>query len=272
VGCSIALLLTAGCVSTGKLPDVAHANHAAPLGTDVGSCARLITAADPQADPQPVAREFSVAVWNAKKVAGSPWREDLDWLTNEHDLVLVQEFALAQDWEEGGFMSFAPGFGTRQAVTGVATVSQVEPIARCQFDAMEPMLRTRKATVITRFKMEDGDSLVVVNLHAVNFALGLVNFRGQLAEAVEAVSGHRGPMIFSGDFNTWREARMATKQALLTELDLQPVTFETDERKKVFGQYLDHIYVRGLKIVEATTSVLDVSDHNPMFVRLEQIH
>jgi endonuclease/exonuclease/phosphatase (EEP) superfamily protein YafD len=265
------LLLTAGCVSTAVVRDVPHANHSAPLATDVDSCAGLINGFDEQLNPQPVQREFSVAVWNAQKVAGSPWRDDLSWLTDEYDLVLVQEFALAADWQAEGFLSFAPGFGTREAITGVATVSRVEPIVHCQFEATEPMLRTRKATIITSFMMENGVPLVVVNLHAVNFALGLVNFRTQLTQAVEAVAGHRGPLIVSGDFNTWRAGRVAIKEQLLTQLDLQPVAFEADERKKVFGQYLDHIYVRGLKIVEATTSILEVSDHNPMFVRLEQM-
>ena len=267
----LGLLLAAGCAGPTALRDVSHANHSAPLATDADSCAALINGSDPLLESRPVAREFSVAVWNAKKVAGSPWREDLNWLTDEYDLVLVQEFALAEDWEESGFLSFAPGFGTNQAVTGVATVSRVEPEVRCQFEAREPMLRTRKATIITSFPLENGDSLVVVNLQAVNFALGLVNFRSQLDQAVQAVAGHRGPLIFSGDFNTWRAARVAMKEDLLMQLDLQPVAFETDERKKVFGQYLDHVYVRGLRIIEATTSVVEVSDHNPMFVRLEQI-
>jgi endonuclease/exonuclease/phosphatase (EEP) superfamily protein YafD len=57
-------------------------------------------------------------------------------------------------------------------------------------------------------------------------------------------------------------------EQLLSDLELQPVQFATDERKKMFGRYLDHIYVRGLEVVEATTQVVDASDHNPMFVRL----
>lgn len=266
----VGLLLMAGCVSSAGVRDVRHANHSAPLATDADSCARLLNDFDSGIASQPVGREFSVAVWNAQKVAGSPWRDDLNWLTDEYDLVLVQEFALANDWEAGGYLSFAPGFGTREAITGVATVSRVEPFVRCQFDAREPMLRTQKATVITSFPMANGESLVVVNLHAVNFAIGLVNFRSQFAEAVRAVAEHPGPLIFSGDFNTWRAGRLAVKEELLAELNLQPVAFETDERKKVFGQYLDHIYVRGLNIVEATTSIREDSDHNPMFVWLEQ--
>lgn len=264
----LALLVLTGCTSQQRAPAAEHANHPAPVATDVEHCAYLLGTFMPVDQPEPVGREFSVAVWNAQKVTGSPWLPDFDWLTDNFDLVMLQEFALASDWQESGYLSFAPGFGARKAATGVATLSRVEPLSRCELDAREPMLRTSKATAIARFPMPGGESLVVVNLHAVNFALGLVNFGGQLREAVQAVASHDGPLIFSGDFNTWRADRVALMEQLLSDLELQPVRFATDERKKMFGRYLDHVYVRGLEVVEATTQVVDASDHNPMFVRL----
>jgi len=263
----LALLALTGCTSQNSAP-AEHANHPAPVATDVEHCAYLLGTFMPVDQPGAVGREFSVAVWNAQKVTGSPWLPDFGWLTDNFDLVMIQEFALASDWQESGYLSFAPGFGARKAATGVATLSRVEPLSRCELDAREPMLRTSKATAIARFPMPGGESLVVVNLHAVNFALGLANFGGQLREAVQAVAGHDGPLIFSGDFNTWRADRVALMEQLLSDLELQPVQFATDERKKIFGRYLDHIYVRGLEVVDATTQVIDASDHNPMFVRL----
>ena len=50
---------------------------------------------------------------------------------------------------------------------------------------------------------------------------------------------------------------------------MSPVRFDEDNRKKMFGRYLDHVYVRGMDVVEATTRVVTTSDHNPMFVRLK---
>jgi endonuclease/exonuclease/phosphatase (EEP) superfamily protein YafD len=46
------------------------------------------------------------------------------------------------------------------------------------------------------------------------------------------------------------------------------LNFDEDHRKRVFGQPLDHIYVRGLEVLEATTRDVDSSDHNPMSARL----
>ena len=44
--------------------------------------------------------------------------------------------------------------------------------------------------------------------------------------------------------------------------------YDEDHRKLAFGKPLDHIYVRGLQVIDATTFRVDSSDHNPMLVRL----
>ena len=44
--------------------------------------------------------------------------------------------------------------------------------------------------------------------------------------------------------------------------------FETDHRVTVFGNKLDHIYVRGLRSLGADTAVVLTSDHNPMYAIL----
>jgi len=50
-------------------------------------------------------------------------------------------------------------------------------------------------------------------------------------------------------------------------LGLKMLDYEEDHRKRAFGQPLDHIYVRGLQVIAATTSVAKSSDHNPMSAR-----
>jgi endonuclease/exonuclease/phosphatase (EEP) superfamily protein YafD len=53
------------------------------------------------------------------------------------------------------------------------------------------------------------------------------------------------------------------------DLNLITLAFDQDHRKRVFGQPLDHIYVRGLEVIEATTREVKSSDHNPMSARLQ---
>jgi endonuclease/exonuclease/phosphatase (EEP) superfamily protein YafD len=260
-----------GCAHQPVVSTWEHANHQAPLAVAASDCAELLGAVEPAPlwTSLDAGGEISIAVWNTQKGSGVSWQQELDNLTGEFDLVLLQEFALASEWADDSYLSFAPGFATRDAMTGVATLSQRQPLARCALDAREPVLRTTKATGITEFALSDSDSLVVVNLHAVNFALGMVNFGRQMRDAALAVADHDGPLIVTGDFNTWRGDRINLVNELLAELGLSPVRFDEDNRKKMFGHYLDHIYVRGMDVVDATTRVVTSSDHNPMFVRLK---
>jgi endonuclease/exonuclease/phosphatase (EEP) superfamily protein YafD len=110
---------------------------------------------------------------------------------------------------------------------------------------------------------------LVVNIHAVNFTFGTRDFEGQIREALSVLHDHAGPILLSGDFNTWHSRRVAVLNEMTDSLDLKMLAFDEDHRKRVFGQPLDHIYVRGLEVIHATTREVNSSDHNPMSARLQ---
>jgi endonuclease/exonuclease/phosphatase (EEP) superfamily protein YafD len=89
----------------------------------------------------------------------------------------------------------------------------------------------------------------------------------QLRQAAIVIEHHDGPVLLSGDFNTWRGRRAEVVETLVEGLGLVPLEYEVDHRKRWFGRALDHIYVRGLRTVHATSMELASSDHNPMAVR-----
>ena len=152
------------------------------------------------------------------------------------------------------------------------TISNVAPFAQCNLSAREPWLRTDKATVITEYALDGlSETLLVVNVHAVNFTFGLGAFEAQIGAAADVIGRHRGPVIFTGDFNTWRQGRLALVSALVAENGLRPVDFERDARKRFLGKPLDHVYVRGLDVEAAVTWDTETSDHNPMGVWLSAI-
>ena len=106
-------------------------------------------------------------------------------------------------------------------------------------------------------------------MHAVNFAVGLEEFRAQI-HAIGAVLGnHRGPIVVAGDLNTWSECRQALVEDFMAGYGLQPVEFAPDLRTTAFGRALDHIYVRGLAPADARVVPVSSSDHNPLLVRLQ---
>ena len=57
----------------------------------------------------------------------------------------------------------------------------------------------------------------------------------------------------------------------MSDLGLEALEYDADHRKRILGWPLDHIYVRGLDTVNATTYDLDSSDHNPMLVEFQLV-
>ena len=239
----------------------------------VDSCRGALMQRIDSAENELDASNIRMISWNVQKQFGAKWKKDYDELTSGIDLVLIQEASLRSasinDMDTTMHWSFAPGIRSRGAVSGVLTLSSIKPITRCSFMNREPVFGTPKATSITQYGLTaTEETLVVVNVHAVNFSLGMGAYREQLDQIAETLLQHRGPIIVSGDFNTWRARRVNLVNALADKLNLHELQFAEDHRVRVMGKALDHIYVRGLSAVRAETSRVATSDHNPMSVTL----
>ncbi len=153
--------------------------------------------------------------------------------------------------------------------SGVLTVARAGPINLCSYQHKEPILGTPKASLLTVYRLAGTENtLLVVNVHAVNFAVGLSEFRNQVRDLYEVIGRHDGPVIFSGDFNTWRSSRLKILRSLNAEHGLHPIRFADDKRTRMFGHALDHIFVRGLRALSAHVKPVDSSDHNPLITTL----
>lgn len=240
-----------------------------PTETGIEACRASLAAHKAQTGGELDAHRIRLINWNIQKNRQSGWQRDLDALGSEKDLVLIQEASLRHDTAAGidssKHWAFAPGYLRDGEITGVMTLSTVRPLTQCSFMTLEPVLRTPKATSITEYGLSSTDqTLVVVNLHAVNFTTGLEAFREQFDQVYRVLEHHPGPIILSGDFNTWRRKRMQIVDELAVSLGLAPLRFDNDQRARFFGSVLDHIFVRGLTPVDADTESVDTSDHNPM--------
>jgi endonuclease/exonuclease/phosphatase (EEP) superfamily protein YafD len=216
---------------------------------------------------------ISVVNWNIQKGRNTEWVRELDEIGSQPDLLILQEASVKTNvWRDlvpGHHSSFAEGFGPDWSPSGVMTVSAAEPLTECELVAHEPWFGTRKATLITEYALSATEqTLLVVNIHGINFALGIRDLEKQFAQARAVIAEHDGPVVFSGDFNTWRSERTKVLEDMLASLGLTALDFDVDHRKRFFGWALDHIYVRGLYSEHATTLQSDASDHNPMTVRL----
>lgn len=215
--------------------------------------------------------------WNILKGDRSTWKRDYRQISANMDLVLIQEAYLTETVMNGlsaehmGWV-FSPSFfyAANQVPTGVLTASFVRPQYCRALRATEPIIRTPKSSLVTKYKLSNcSQMLLVANVHAINFALGTGTFKLQARELKREIQNHTGPIILAGDFNTWSVKRTTFLEEVAEELGLRSVNFKTDLRKKVFKKPIDHIFFRGLDLVKARVIRVKSSDHNPMVVEFK---
>lgn len=78
---------------------------------------------------------------------------------------------------------------------------------------------------------------------------------------------HTGPMILAGDFNDWSQWRHDILSLILKRLRLEPARLTGDGRSRYWGRPVDHVFYRGLEVVQADAARVTSSDHNPVRVR-----
>ncbi|MCP5090844.1 MAG: endonuclease/exonuclease/phosphatase family protein [Gammaproteobacteria bacterium] len=259
------LLQLSACAQRPVMPD---ASAAVQVSTGVRECRDLL-GGNSTVGAELDASNIRILNWNVRKTRAPRWRDDFDAYENGADLVLFQEASIREEtiaeMDSSRHWSFAPGYSKRGEITGVMTLSGVKPLTQCSFMHAEPWLRTPKATSITEYGLTDTDqTLVVANVHAVNFSWRTGAFERQFEEIRQVLENHDGPIILSGDMNTWRARRTQIVSDLATSLQLIAIEFERDHRVRFLGSALDHIYVRGLQTLDASTTVVETSDHNPM--------
>ena len=216
---------------------------------------------------------ISVLSWNIQKSSNPGWQQELQTLASPSDLVLLQEARLQAEvlslLDKQAFATFAPGYATSTQDTGVMTLSTIGASAHCALQHQEPWLRSPKATSVSYYRIDQNSTnLMVVNLHGVNFTLSTGDLMTQLEDIARLIDHHHGPVVYGGDFNTWSDARKEALNLSITGLELQSVAFTDDQRTRVLGNSLDHLLIRGLRVLESQTYPVSSSDHNPISVTL----
>ncbi len=218
--------------------------------------------------------KLNIAVWNIYKQKKLNWQPVLTDLTQNNDLVLLQEAKLnltfQQYLEENKFhVVMAKGFRLMNVPMGVMNVSTQAANEACAYQTTEPLIRFAKSTLVSRYPLSTREQLLVINLHGINFDVRLTSFEAQFKQILSKVTAHRGPVILAGDFNTWRDGRLDIVKQLAHGLRLEEAQYKVDFRKRVFGLPLDHLYYRGLRLVSANSDQTTASDHNPIQTQFE---
>ena len=234
---------------------------------------------------------IKVLNWNiAKKNYDKTWSRDFSIILEQEkpDLIFLQEVRLGREAEpviglKGMSWIFAPNFADahHQTYSGIFLAAKSNPITRRAIITKhyEPVIKTPKVSLITEYPLSNKkETLLTINSHLINF-VDLNKFRSQLHELEFALSSHCGPLIFSGDFNTWNRSRAILVDKAVTRLGLAPVTFTPHESKKIkrflLSPPLDYIFYRGLSEKKTSAKVLDhiySSDHKPLLAEFSYIN
>ncbi len=171
--------------------------------------------------------------------------------------------------------NFAPNFidAHHQTYSGILTAAKISPLNKRAIITKhyEPIIKTPKVSLMAEYPLSNNkDSLLTINSHLINF-VNLNKFKSQLHELELALSTHQGPIIFSGDFNTWSRKRALLLYKVAMGLGLTPVAFAPHQSKKIkrflLSPPLDYIFYRGLSEQKASAKVLahiGSSDHKPL--------
>ena len=219
--------------------------------------------------PKLTGSRFHLITWNVHKGQDKGWQEDLARLSNQADFVLLQEATQHQNLSAFSTALFVSSFSFKDLLSGVKTFTQTQPEWYCGGGVAEPLIQIPKVVSIMSFPLEKGDSLLLINVHLINFEWGISAYQAQLEQIFSLVENHQGPIIMSGDFNAWNEERLNLVNNLMKKYGLDSVALSQDERVRFLGYPLDYIFTRGVKVVSATSEAVTSSDHNPLLIEFE---
>ncbi|WP_392562074.1 endonuclease/exonuclease/phosphatase family protein [Orbus sturtevantii] len=218
------------------------------------------------------ANKLNILVWNIFKQKRLDCLNVLANYMDKTELILLQEAQTTTSLlnlinQHKKIADHVPAYSINKIHTGVMSIANVIPISSLSFKENEPLIRIPKSALATQYLLpHTQDTLLVANIHAVNFSFGIKIYRQQIRILLNQLKTHQGPVILAGDFNAWSRKRKHLLYSLVRNINLKPVNFTTDIRKKFMGSPLDFIFYRGLKVEQAEIIHTKASDHNPLLV------
>ncbi len=222
-----------------------------------------------------LSHRVSVLCWNVYKKNRDDKRF-VEFLQRvDADLLVLQEaeFKDGQPCRVEGYSYDAAAnitFGTSNF--GVLTASRCHAVETKAYlsENREFFFATHKSLLLSRYALEGGSSLLVANVHAINFRENGA-YKKEKERILDFLRSDTGPLIVAGDFNAWNSARGEKLLEIADSLGLKRVPLGSEDGvKSMFGNPLDFVFYRGLKLLEyRVLDDGDISDHRPLFTRFE---
>lgn len=233
--------------------------------------------------PKQLPKSFTLLTWNLQKTDFSHYihrsfNELLKTLDSsiQPDILSFQEAKTFPSQNTFFNMPFimAPNIQTKKNHFGVLTASNatITPIRQCLTQSKELGWTTHKTALITEHLMNNQQVLTHVNIHAINFVTNSV-FYQELNKLWQHLEHIDGPIILSGDFNTWNAKRTNNLNLTTQKLNLKKVEFLDNKPVKTMLRHpIDFIFYRGVELEHSMAlNVKNISDHNPILATFRSI-
>ncbi len=273
------LVAMTGCVVIPEQPQIVSQTPGGKIHITAGACDMDTTQAvklvklEQQNNIQALdPNGFSVLNWNIYKGNREKWKDDFSNFAMEQDIVLLQEALLNDELKtilknRGLSWHLNTAFYYDDFETGVLTASRISSGYHCALRATEPVIRTPKTAMISRYPLAGmSQQLLVANIHGINFTLGMKSYRMQMTAVEEILADHDGPIVLAGDFNNWSDERTRVLLDIMQRLSLKQLPYRNHNRTLVLGSAIDHVFYRGLEVIHNVTHHVTSSDHNPITV------
>ncbi len=218
---------------------------------------------------------LNIMVWNIYKMEGDNFNSKYQQIVGQQNILILQEtittpsfYELFSDRNFETFFAYSFTFEDTNEKTGVATAAKAKSaqVIPLRAPVTEPIFKTPKMALLSTYSLKNrAQKLLVINVHAINF-VKFDSWKAQMVILFDKVKKHTGPIIFAGDFNTWRANRSKALIKMAREASLKQARFSPDIRTKYFGRALDHILYKGMTLAASHVEEADGgSDHNPLF-------
>ncbi len=270
------LFIVWGCVSIPKEHYVLSSHEKAAIVTTPQACEdvrfkevlQTISVQPAGLDP----KGFTLLNWNMMKGSRAGWEDDFKNLSSRADLLTAQEARLSEPLrrllqDNAYYWDLTTAFLSNHKEVGVLNGSRVPPVFLCTINYSEPLIAIPKTILLSLYPLRDSDQmLLVANVHLINFTFDTVVYNNQLQKLEEILVQHEGPLLVTGDFNTWSDDRLEIIHNFARRLNLHKVAFAQNTMTSFFGHIVDHVFYRGLVPTDAQAIRVSTSDHNPLLV------
>lgn len=224
---------------------------------------------------------LKVVVWNIRKAIMKGFEKEFKKFGENKDIFLIQEAYLTKNFEDArkhfsqNRWDMAASFENTvdHAQSGTMIGSKVAPdqVKVTHSVDIEPIVETPKATIFAKYPIQGAaENLLVISVHAINIVKTQA-FINQMEQIKTEILAHHGPVLLAGDFNTHNLARLNYLLQMVELLGLTQANWTNGNLRMtapLTKNYLDHAFVRGIKIDNARAETAVASDHGPLFLEL----